>query len=105
MHHAEVDDGLHVPGAEDVLEFLPADVDLRVIDVLRLVGEGPPVDPDDAPLPVEDAREALAEAAADARDEDGALAAGRGDVPVVARGRADVRDVAHALTRKCAFAL
>ena len=39
----------------------------RVVDVLRLVGERAAVDPDDAALAVEDAREALAEAAADAR--------------------------------------
>ena len=55
------------PGAEDVLQLLPADVDLGVLDVLRLVVEGAAVDADDGPLAVEDPRELLAEAAADAR--------------------------------------
>ena len=57
VHDAEVDDGLDVAGAEDVLQLLPAEVDLRVLDVLRLVGEGAPVDADDAALAVEHARE------------------------------------------------
>ena len=63
MHDAEVDDGLDVARAKDVLQLLSADVDLRVLDVLGLVGERPAVDADDASLAVEHARELLARGA------------------------------------------
>ena len=45
-------------GAEDVLQLLAPDVDLLVLDVLRLVGEGAAVDADDGALAVEHARDA-----------------------------------------------
>ena len=72
MHDAEVNDRLDVAGPEDVLQLLPPDVDLGVLDVLRLVEEGAAVHAHDAPLAVEHAGQVLAETTADARDEDGA---------------------------------
>ena len=57
-----------VPLPEDVLELLAPDVDLLVLDVLRLVGEGAAVDADDLALAMEQrARRRLPEPAADAR--------------------------------------
>ena len=110
MHDAEVHDGLDVPGAEDVLQLLASDVDLRVLDVLRLVGEGAPVDADDAALAMKDARELLAEPPADARDErrrrrrrgavDGAGATRWPTTPETCRHRARFASI----TRRCAFA-
>ena len=59
---------------EDVLRLLAADVDLLVLDVLRLVRERAPIDADHAALAMQDAHHALAEPAARARHEDRALA-------------------------------
>ena len=103
MHHPEVHDGGDVARAEDVLELLAAKVDLRVVDVLRLVEEGPPVDADDAPLAMEHAREVLAEPAADAGDEHRAARGGRGHGAI---GRRDVeagrvRVSSHARAAAC----
>src|SRR5262249_39783751 len=71
LHDTEVHDGVDVAAAEDVLQFFAADVDLFVDDVLRLVRKGSAVDADHLPLAMERAREPLAEAAADAGDDDG----------------------------------
>jgi hypothetical protein len=71
VHDAKVDDSPDVVVAKDVLELLSADIELDVMNVLGPVDERSPVDADDRTLTVQDPSEALAEAAADARDEDG----------------------------------
>jgi len=69
VHDAEVHDGRDLSGSHDVLELLAPQIDLRVLDVLRLVGEGPAVDAEHEPVAMEPAREPSAEPAADACDE------------------------------------
>ena len=109
VHDAEVDDGLDVAGAEDVLQLLAPDVDLGVVDVLGLVDEGSPVDADDAALAVKHAREVLAEPPADARDEDGArrsswCGARAARSRCEGLGGTDGCALGHAVTRRCASA-
>jgi hypothetical protein len=74
VHDPEVHDGGELVLAEDVLRLLFADVDREVLDVLGAAGELAPIDADHLALAVERAREAAAEAPADARDQDRPLA-------------------------------
>jgi hypothetical protein len=55
--------------SQDVFQFLPAEIDLRVLDVFGLVVERTSINPEHGALAVQKAREPLAEAAADAGDE------------------------------------
>ncbi len=103
MHDAEVHDGLDVARSEDVLELLPPDVDLGVLDVLGLVEEGASIDADDGALAVKHARELLAEASADARDQDGAVRGRRNGGRAGARRSSQGRALGHPFTRRCAF--
>ncbi len=104
VHDAEMHDGLDVAGPEDVFELLPADVDLSVLDVLGLVVERPAIDADDGAVAVEHARQLLSEAAADARDENGAAGGRRNGRRPRSRSGSKGGAVAHPFTRRCAFA-
>jgi hypothetical protein len=106
VHDAQVDDGLDVVGAKNVLELLAPDVDLGVLDVLGLVDEWPPVDAYDRSLAVKDTGEALPEAPANPRHKDGAVGGARSEARALApSGGAAIDVCAHAVTRRCASAL
>src|ERR1019366_7424792 len=105
VHDPEVHDRRDVSRPEYVFELLPANVDLGVLDVFRLVEKGASIDADDGSLAVQHARELLAEATADAGDEHRAAGGGRDRRHPHARRGPKVRALAHrivtgAITRR-----